>query len=435
MTTIYQQIDTPATPAVSLDPVSVGVGGASSNGSDFLDVQTTSITGAQSWTDYFIGVPDGVTVTSNAPTTLDFTDAAQLKRVAGTNCSIKITGIHGLVWHQTVSFNYVASGSYSVPRGYTAGSIPKFCYDLISPLLVEGKSMSYFSVVNHGTATYTPNSDCWAAGFDLSGVSVWTSRSTDFRRACTAVTRRHCRMAWHYRLEPGDTVKFRRPDGTIDTHTVLAVNPGDSHPDFPYFHENTSVGDVCIILLDRNLHESIQVYPIAEWAMNVISLPSENPEGITVTYGFGAWVPFDSSVHFAAALIYLNQLRQVCPLYLADLDSAATTCGTTQEYGSATLPIWASYYPLNRVNYTANTAADFRASVTAWQVVPTGGDSGSPVFCPTGGDGLALVTCFTTGTSGMAPNADVLNAIITATDAAASVTTGLTVIVAPDPTL
>jgi len=437
MITIAQDVSSVTDPVSVVSSYPTGSGGSVANGADFLTVQSSTVSGAATWTNYTVSTLDSsssTTIENLSPGGIDYSIPPLISRIAGNQGIIRTTDSYGFRRYLQLDFNYSGSSSYPVSRGYVSGSIPKFCFDDIVARLIEGKDMNLFSSVNHAGGSYSLNADCWAAAYDFSGVSVWNSRSGDFRQVGTAITRRHLWMAWHYRLLAGDTVKFRRSDGTVDTYTVVGTNPGSNYSNTVSLHENVSVGDICIVLLDRDLHTDIAVYPIAEWAVDVISLAS-TPPGSAPGYGIDAWAPVATEAHHAAAMLHLNQSRDVSVVFTAALSSGSGMTAQESSYGGATIPYWYQNFPLTSGSYGYDQSADFRSNYSDWTSPVVGGDSSSPIFCPTGDDGLAIASCFTTANWGMAPSAGALNAIIAATDAAAGVSTGYTVTVAPDPTL
>jgi hypothetical protein len=70
-----------------------------------------------------------------------------------------------------------------------------------------------------------------------------------------------------------------------------------------------------------------------------------------------------------------------------------------------------------------------------WGIAAVGGDSGCPVFCPTSATELAVASLFTDPNGGMLAHEETMNVLIRTADAAAGISTGLNVTVAPDPTI
>lgn len=67
--------------------------------------------------------------------------------------------------------------------------------------------------------TVIRNTNCWAAGFNLTCISPWNSRGLN-KRGGTLITRRHMVGVNHWPLSTGDTVVFIGPANQVVTRTI-----------------------------------------------------------------------------------------------------------------------------------------------------------------------------------------------------------------------
>lgn len=426
MTTFVQETSSLIGFEYMLTPVPKGTGGSSVNGADFLSVQTISYTGAITWNDFNISIQSiGVSVVNTSPYAVSIDNYPLLERVSGNYAEVFLEDHRGVRELISFGFSFSSSGNYTTSRGWVPGSVPDFCWNLIEPRL-DG-DLNLFSDVNHTTASYPLNENCWASGWDFSGISVWSSTSANFVQCAVAISDRVVRMTWHFRLPVGAKVRFRGSDGNIYTYTIVATNPGANFSPSVPFHENHTVGDICIGILDRDLDPSIKRYPIVgNWFYVNTNLPTENRLN-PVSYGLAYWSPFDSFLHYSGATIRVNQSRQVLVETTAAISSNSLSLGATRSYGSETLPIWSQFYAYQ------TGFPPFLDNYSEFQVPVIVGDSSTPRFCPLNGTDLALVGLFSTTTGSYQENADIINAIIRVTETASGITTGNTVTVAPSP--
>jgi hypothetical protein len=419
-------------------PIPVATGGSATPTTAHRSVELESLTGAQAWTNYQVESPlletERLTVANPSAAAVDYPFVSRIG--VGSNALLDFTDRFGFKWRTGLDFEWQSSATTTLPSGFVSGSIPAHCLGLIEGARTGNDDTALFSSINHSTQSYVLNPSCWAAGWDFSGVAVWNSRSNDTRRAGTAITRRHIWLAWHYRLQAGDTIRFRRPDGTVDTHTILAINPGNDFNSCYPMHEVVAVGDFCIAVLDRYLHESIAVYPIAPWARNVISVADTFPENVVPGYAWGAWVPVETQTHLAHATLHLTQSRQVGVMVAASKADGAAWTANQVTYAGETLPyraVWLNFFSGSYV-VEGETSSGFTDDYADWVIPAVAGDSGCPIFCPTSASTLVVASLFTDPNGGMLAHEATMNAIIRTTDAVAGITTGLTVTVAPDPT-
>lgn len=403
-------------------------GGSTSATTDVDDVERSVTTGTSTYQTLSLSFGDELTLTNLTPGHVDVSSLPIVSPVSASSNGgmLRLTNNQGVKRDFTVSFNRATSATVYLPTGYAADSATDHCWSLIESELIS-TDLDLFSSVNHSTQTYTLNGSCWASGWDFSGVSVWNSRSGDFKRPITAITRRHCWGAWHYRLNIGDTVRFRRPDGTVDTHTIVGRIPGSNFASTIEYHENYGVIDYCVYTLDSALHDDIAVYEIGgDWVTKIISEPSEN-RPIDTGYGFNSWSP--STSYVIGGLLRLNQNREVSICPNAGIDAYAVQTTNSIDFEGHTLPRHAYWFRLLPIipGFLTPTYDD-------WYLDVETGDSSSPVFTPTAADTLVLCTVLTSYVGGMMPNEEKLNKLILVSDAEAGVSTGLTVTVATDPT-
>ena len=274
---------------------------------------------------------------------------------------------------------------------------------LLTPALNWSGNVEYYTPANNFFGT--PSETCWAEGVDLRCVAMDSSRGGAFGQGGgTLVTARHILAAKHYPFAIGQTITFT--GGQTRTITGVATSDGDS-----------IACDIQICTLSAAITPPIVPVKIpGAWFDTYITAdPYLNRSGEIQGYG---------ALGFA---IHQNG-RKIYPILI-------------QASGASSLPV-----TVNGVNYASyNRIANFRSfnartSPVWWTggVVPDAitGDSGGPVMYY---DGISavLLSIFTSPWSGpsLAGAQPLLDALIASADAAAGISTGLTVTVAPDPTL
>ena len=236
-------------------------------------------------------------------------------------------------------------------------------------------------------------------------------------------------------------MKFRGSNGTIYTYTVLSRTPSDE-PTPVGANWCASVGDVCIITLDRDVDASVASYPVADqWVRNATSTPVSNPvvdeadpylsriKGGEPNEFVGDWIAGRAHPSFCG--LWLDQNRHANFMAIAQGSDNPFATAVSCEFHGQTIPIWIQWFPFE----TANAPPTFMSGLSSWRKTAIGGDSGSPVFYPLSGTELCIVSVFTASHGGYNPPPSVLNKLILVADAIAGISTGLTVTVAPDPTL
>lgn len=401
-------------------------GGTSTDGVDVGYVQTSDVSGAASWKKHSLSLGPSVSAINLTPDTLDISELPLVVRVAGTTGEILVTTESGVSKRLLIDFEFQNSGTSKIPRGFVSGSPSEHCWDVVEQKLVSTDT-GLFSSVNHSQMSYMLNSACWANGWDFSGVSVWNSVSEGFGQPVVVITRRHAWGPWHTRLNIGDTVRFRAPDGSIEQKTIVGRTPGNNLSNVVQFHENKSIVDLCVYTFDSDIDSSIRVYEIGgEWVTQIQSVP-ENDIGRNEEDHFQSWS--DSVAYISGGLIRLNRNREVSICPTAGTSEYSVFTAMERSFAGQVFPIWAWFYYMFPF-LPAHLTPEF----DDWFIQIESGDSGSPVFAPTSESDLVLVTVLTATTGGMMPNEDVLNKLILISDSVAGISTGYTVTVAPDPT-
>jgi hypothetical protein len=311
--------------------------------------------------------------------------------------------------------------TYSI-TGFQSATLGDYTMDILTPLLAEGGDLNLLSGGvetggnwDFGAAAYNPA--CWASMFNFTGVAHRNSHWNTPHFAGTAITDRHVLMVSHYLPPVGTVLTFIAADGAKVTRTILGYNSGNTFNG--RINTNPVVGDLAVAVLSSgNLSAAgIAVYPVVgPWLLPNATVTTTNDAVVA------GWVG-----------LKLNQDRQV--LLAGDVDTVPVLKSPqTAIYEGSTLTVANSsvgtdFGPnMNDVAFLAGYSAFYSQSIV--------GDSGTPRFFPKADGSLILVGCVTGSNGGASfPSANVLNALIASADASAGISTGLTVTVAPDPTL
>lgn len=393
------------------------------------------------------------TVTTNAgtienlsPLTLDLADFPVVKRAAGfvgSSGNVRFTrnGV-GL----TRSFNIATVGQpqvFQVPVSLTSSTLLSYFHNLAfgAASAVDKNDFYYRTVGGSGVAvlqgnTYTtvqPNPDCWAAGWDFSGVPIWNSSGGSgggSQHGGALITNNgthaHLIEAEHFRSPVGSVFRFMKPDGSLAVATSIGVNSRPSGAtNLETQQLNEIPGDSRVHLLRWDSGGSgVASYPVAgPW------IAAE-----AVTGSVSSSLPWQTAktVKFPLVCIYLDQSRRAYFLgsYASDCKTSTYSVATTTWNGSSISLDYAHIAAMG-----AGIPSDFATALGARHRAGISGDSGSALFTPLSSSSLALATCFTSPLSGPYFQQSRLNALIASADTNAGVSTGLTVTVAPDPTL
>lgn len=390
-----------------------GVPGAVSSGT-YFDLTTEITTLSSAWNNYLMQDTsiegDGFAYENLTPSVISTENWPLVERVTN-GIGVISMSCRGIT--SRFSRSFVASGGSSsvASTGFVTDTVGAASWDIMEPLLSEGGDLNLFT---DGTyASY--NDNCWASGFDLTGVAVWNSRTNGPRYAGVAITPRHLLYAWHYKPAVGDTVRFRKADGTLVQRTIIGQNTGGN---LNALHENALVSDKCVVTLNEDLPAGIKIYPlVGEWIF------TETVDSMGRPALVQAWVG-----------VKVNQSRNVLIAGQADLAPRLFERVNGSVYGQT----FSNEFITSFTDWGAYFAGYFPAFLEEYLSLyagAVGGDSGSPAFYPLSGSDLALAGTITSQNGdGSFPNENVLNACISSSDSSAGVSTGYTVTVAPDPT-
>lgn len=200
---------------------------------DVLDASVRTIT-----TDYSDPYYDINVLGTDASVTLTALDATgsladgRLTRVSDGDC--RVVAKHPFMSRTvTLDMSRVNDNEYQELVSYLTGSLAKHVVDQTTAL-ISGKTaadMPIYTLQNHAGASYTRNTNCWAAPLNLTAISPWNSRGGAYR-AGTAITPRHVLLATHYPLAASDTIRFVAADNTVVDRTIESVY--DLPQDNPY---------------------------------------------------------------------------------------------------------------------------------------------------------------------------------------------------------
>ncbi len=310
--------------------------------------------------------------------------------------------------------------------GYQNGSYGDFAWTSITALFDAEKDALYYNGSSYSECAAQPggiakNSNCWGAVFDLSGVAV-SYLYGGFWGGGAAITSRHYICSNHYepRNKVGNILRFVGSDGTIHTRTILAQTTGSDQPTQGLPNNPViEIGDLCVFLLDSNLPSVVAKYPVAgDWVVDS-----------TFVETVGSFSYYD--IETACPFITTNQNRKL-------LFAACTTILDNFSYPYPDDPITIG----DGITYQRSpNGLGIFSNVGVYQEYPEFqsnaivGDSGSPVFAVLQDNELALFTVMTYPHRGKVITESLANALILEVDARAGVSTGLTVTVAPDPTI
>lgn len=336
----------------------------------------------------------------------------------------------------------LAMGSIVISESILSGTVLSHTHNLVwSAATAVGKSPYYYrtiggSGVSMGSNwnTVQPNPDCWLASWDFSGVPIWNSNTNSPAKGGGLVTNRHLLEAGHYSRPVGTVLKFMAPDGSVTTKTVIGESKINT-TGVAITDQKASdfVGDLRILTLDSAVPAEIKVYPVAgDWSCVTNSVAS--PETAS---------PWKArhTVQAPVAGIWLNRFRsgKFAGNYRADTVDSNPYQLTDVVFNGTEYDVYC-----DTVGYTgaiAGTTIGDAVTANTYHGYGEGGDSGSPNFIPLTASTMALYMTFWTPGGGSRPEPVRVNALIASADADAvargnlGTATGLTVTVAPDPTL
>lgn len=402
----------------TLVEVPASSGGAGPAPTLFFDSEVDESGGADTWMNYLVAPILGATATNLTPSVATLGGDHVLSRAGGGG----LGEIEFQLGEARSVMNYGMAISIGVSReflGYTAGTVSALLQEEVEALIDSDplkQEVGYYGTINHASATYTRNANCWARAVDLSCLSVGTSHGSDSdyttHRPGTLITPRHIVVANHY--SPADTtyhgradyVRFVTPGGVVRTSRVVGASG--------------NFRDQKVLLLDTSPTGCAPAKVASDWITQVV----------------------DGTRYSGGLLLSLNKHREVGLSIFGDptiayQESPPTTYGATPITGNDTVgvlhgQIAAAMHPYVSTNMGLS-------------LTPVGGDSGSPCFAVVGGVPV-LITCWLTPISGPCTwmgsgGNELLNAMIAEADANAITLanlvspTGYTVTVAADPTL
>lgn len=168
----------------------------------------------------------------------------RLSRVTNGTCRVKASSFvkSAIV---TCDMTRINGNVYDELVNYVSGSLARHIVDSMTAMIGSktASAKPIFSVQDHVTPTYPRNAACWTASLDLTAISPWNSRGSNYR-AGTAITPRHTIQAAHYPLAVSDTIRFVAMDNTVVTRTISAV-------------QSNPTTDIQVALLDSDLPASI----------------------------------------------------------------------------------------------------------------------------------------------------------------------------------
>jgi len=239
---------------------------------------------------------------------------------------------------------HIASPGVTYFTQNVAGSLRRVVCDAVD-LRIEGISpdntLQVYTVKSGGV--YTRNTDCWAAEYDMTGISPWNSLSSN-KRSGTLIAPDIVIFAQHYRLSMGTSIRFVKQDGTVVTRTVVSSG-------------NVSGTDIGLGRLDEAVPVDIVHYKI---------VPTD-----VIDYLSG-------SDQYAVDGLPTLGLNQFGDALITDVHYMEASASATASFKSPSAP---------------------RSSFYKSKVV---GDSGCPAFLIVGED-LGLITCWHYGGAGSGP--------------------------------
>lgn len=422
--TIVQKSGSDLFPNWSVVASNLGTDGSSTLSNYYgLELTTVQLSGAWSNWVFTISAPlegDELVIVNNTPSICTIDNWPLVERIISGIGQVEVR-CRGTKLAPLLDFQSLPAATKTTVTGFTEDSVGEFSWGIIEPLLVVGGDAAIFSggIASGDDRDFrdaVKNPSCWASDFDLTGIVAWNSNSAA-KQTGTAITRRHVLFATHYTPPVGTTLRWIDADGNAVDRTILAYNSGFA-PNTGAFNGNAIVFDKAVAVLSSPLPDEVSSYPVVgEWIRETFASSTLGMSFVE------AWVGICVDRHRNCKLAgRFDTYPEQYPMLVSGTYGAATVSGFIRNV--QTIPREAVPLPDFLTEYSARLWPD---------VV---GDSGTPRFFPLSGNSLALVGCVTYSDGGADfLNADILNACIASADATAGVSTGLTVTVAPDPTL
>ncbi len=335
-------------------------------------------------------------------------DGSSVDRLASGN------GIIELVWgdwtrkirlpfHAGVNINHIWDGFESTSVSSTLSSS-------IKNQLVDGGDLNYYTGFVNGHVTATKNPNCWLASIDLSGcalatdlfVPTWTTANSGF-----LITPQHWVGVAHWlngapqNMGPGRSLKFVSAAGTVYTRTVVSrILSPDSR-------------DLILCTLNAPLPADIKPLPIAgNWILD--------PTNKRIM-GMGFQIHQDKRLTVAAFDRFADHM-----------DGFWTRAAS---YGDIYLSNNIGTIAWDNMLYWQSDPDHWLYGFSAYTSSPAIGDSGGLIGGISHGNPFAvsMFTGYSYGGFFYEGSASIYNAAIVDADAAAGVSTGYTVTIAPNP--
>ena len=392
-------------------------------------------------------------VTNLSPTVLDLSEWPNVKRADGYTANegrleflFKGAKYRRSYWIG----NSGSQADITYTNAVKTGTMLAYFHDLVmAAASASGKDELFFRNKNTlvpmeitagtGYLNAQPNPNCWSAQWDFTGVPIWLSAGGPPyagggpNHGGAPVTSRHFVEAHHYQSPVGTEWAWMLPDGSIVRRHSIGVNSRPAGSDYiETTWLNSIPGDIRIHTLDSPLPAGVKVYPlVGSWSRFHVS--NGTP---------GTAYPFLTPASFKSPLvgIYLDQRRRAWFMgsYSQDCSQNADSVAEIDWNGTlASVTYDTVGLGGGAIEGDLKTAIDATGRLR-WGI---SGDSGSACLVPLNSTDLALLTCLTVPGGGPCYEEARMNLLIASADADAiargnlSSPTGLTVTVAPDPTL
>jgi hypothetical protein len=377
-------------------------------GPDFYSSETLASTSGGAWHEYRIFGPlDRPPLSITPINSVGFTIESDRIVKAGSGGRVRVKVSNGKSGKIFTGSTASGAKTVNVFSGYKSGTLARDLADAILDRVTVGKQQSYFTDYASPCPTplpsnYTPNTNCWAAGIDLSGCAVSTTMNGGHSSANRGglITPRHVLAASHWNggagLSKGNVLRFRGTDGSMHSRTVIGAA--------------RHFLDINVVTLNEVLPETVNPFPIAgNWLAQF-----QNP----------------SNYYMGGIFFYVDQQYRCYYIHgtLDYLVNYTRLSGTVGDYNVVDAYGYTVYSEVSAMNLSP---PDYLVGKTAFHKTAVTGDSGSPILALVGSQPVLVGTWFSS-TSAPAlwnDNGAVVNAIIALADSDAGVSTGLTVTV------
>jgi len=368
----------------------------------FLGATTEVVTGATVHYEYtFSGnqIWDSIIVEVDNPAHIDSTEFPLIRRDGGFT-GLKIVTLNNGRAKTSYSLNFAdeVGASATTITGTETGSYYEYSETAVIALLSSGGQKSIYSGSNRNGSSWWPHSE-------LTGIPYSNTASGSAKRGGVLITSRHMLFAQHYPVRVGDSVAFKKADGT----NVTAIVAGTAHVDV----STAAFSDLAVATFATAVDPDIIPLPlVGPWITNL--------SGSDCAFQFvGIWQDQNRDANFVDV---------GCWEYKRSFPSSETWRGIDL---SSLLP---SYIRFTSAGITSELLPSLHSYRASHKTYGGSGDSGSAVLVPVTG-GWAVAGCMRSWGACPFPHATILNKLIELADTDAGISTGYTVTVAPDPTL